>query len=91
MDERIQLCTTYIKEIEKNVKEKAKSKYGIDLELEAFILSISRYDDIKKSWEDGRFKTKSFNDAKEEFKKHNIIFQESKNYIEEIFEKIDIN
>lgn len=88
-NEKIQLCTTYIKEIENKVKEVIKSRgESINLELDAFIVSFSEYDDIKQVWEDGRFKDKSFDEAKEEFEKHHIIFQEDKDYIEKLVSKM---
>ena len=70
-DEKIQLCSSYIKEIEKKIGKN-------DLQLDAFILSTSSYNDIKDIFGKG-------NHTKEEFEKHNILFQEDK---ETNFERI---
>jgi len=89
-NEKVKICTTYIKEIENRVKEMMRNKgEPIELELDAFLISVSKYDDIKSIWEDGRFKDKSFDEAKEEFEKHHIIFQEDKDYIKKLVSKIN--
>ena len=78
-DEKIQFCTSYIKIIEKNVKRKIKEKKLKDqLELDAFIISVSDYASIKDIY-GAR--------SKEEFEEHNVIFQEGE-YINKIIEKI---
>lgn len=83
-DEKIQLCTTVIKEIESKIYEDfSKNDKNIDLQLDAFIVSVSRYDDIKRIFGNG-------NHTKEEFEKHNILFQEDDKYIKKIFKKIGI-
>ncbi len=76
-DEKIQLHKT-IKEIEKEIqldKEPFKPK------LESLILSVSNYDDIKKTFGDG-------NIPKEEFEANHILFMEDKDFIDNIFENI---
>jgi len=65
-DEKIQFCVSYIKDIEKKIGKE-------DLELKAYILSVSRYDDIKRIFDDGR---KTIQD----FTNHNVIFQEDVEY-----------
>jgi len=77
-DDKIQLCSSYIKEIEKKVNEKLNG--SATLILNAFIISASSYDDIKATFEEGK-------STKEEFEKHNIVFQEDKEYIQKIFKK----
>jgi len=90
-DDKIQLCISYIKEIEKNVNEKLKEKADmISMKLDAFIISVSRYDDIKKTWENGRFSDIDYNDAEEEFERYNILFQEDETYIQKILEKAGV-
>ena len=90
-DDKIQLCVSYIKEIENRVREELKRKGEIvNIKLEAFIISVSKYDDIKKTWEDGRFSDIDYKDAEEEFNKHNILFQEDEEYIQKIFEKAGV-
>ncbi|MBW9220670.1 DEAD/DEAH box helicase family protein [Methanothermococcus sp. SCGC AD-155-M21] len=83
-DEKIQLCTFYIKEIEKRInKELNKKGETLNIQLDAFILSTSSYDDIKGIFGEGNY-------TKEDFEKHNILFQEDRNYIKKIFKKIGI-
>jgi hypothetical protein len=71
-DEKIQFCTSILKDIEKEVEKKVKN-----VELEAFILSTSKYDDIKKTFGTG-------NHSKEEFEQHHILFMEDPSYISRI-------
>jgi len=76
-DEKIQLHKT-IKEIEKEIKfDKEPSK----LRLESLILSISNYDDIKKTFGEG-------NIPKHEFEEHHILFMEDEDLIDKIFRNI---
>ncbi|MBW9222514.1 DEAD/DEAH box helicase family protein [Methanothermococcus sp. SCGC AD-155-C09] len=83
-DEKIQLCTFYIKEIEKRINNELNKKgETLNIQLDAFILSTSSYNDIKGIFGEGNYK-------KEDFEKHNILFQEDGNYIKKIFKKIDI-
>jgi len=90
-DDKIQLCVSYIKEIENRVREELKRKGEVvNIKLEAFIISVSKYDDIKKTWENGRFSDIDYKDAEEEFNKHNILFQEDVEYIQKIFEKAGV-
>jgi len=73
-DEKIQLHKN-IKEIEKEIKiDKTHKK----LKLESLILSVSKYKDIKKNFEDGK-------QAKEDFEKNHILFMEDKDLIDKIF------
>lgn len=81
-DDKIQLCVSYIKDIEKKISEELKSKgEKVNLQLDAFILSISNYDDIKGTFGEG-------NHTREDFENHNVVFQEDAEYLEKIFEKI---
>ena len=91
-DDKIQLCVSYIKEIENRVREELKRKGEVvNIKLEAFIISVSKYDDIKKTWVNGRFSDIDYKDAEEEFNKHNILFQEEDvEYIQKIFEKAGV-
>jgi len=83
-DDKIQLCVSYIKEIEKNVNEKLKEKErAIALILSAFIISVSSYDDIKTTFGEGNYE-------REYFEKHNIFFQEDEKYIQKIFAKAGV-
>jgi hypothetical protein len=82
-DDKIVFCTVYVKEIENKVKDeirKAQGKINLEL-LYAFILSVSEYDVIKSKFGNGIH-------SKEEFANHNILFQEDRDYIKKIFEKI---
>jgi superfamily II DNA or RNA helicase len=81
-DDKIQLCVSYIKEIEKKINEELKMKgEKVNLQLDAFILSTSSYNDIKDIFDSGKH-------SKEEFEKYNIFFQEDENYIKKILEKL---
>ena len=83
-DDKIQLCVSYIEEIEKNVNEKLKEKAeSITLTLDAFIISVSSYDDIKTTFGEGKC-------TREDFEKHNILFQEDDTCIQKIFEKAGV-
>jgi hypothetical protein len=83
-DDKIQLCTSYIKEIEERIKEEAKNKgMTVDLQLDAFIISTSSYDNIAKIFGEGNYK-------KEDFEDHNIFFQDKDNYIKKMLEKAGV-
>ena len=64
-DEKIQFCTTTIKEIEESVKNKVRTH----IELESYILSVTPYETIKAKFDTG-------NHSKEEFEQHNVVFLE---------------
>ena len=86
-------ATTYIniKEIEKVVNERLKkTREDVVLTLNAFIISTSKYDDIKKTWENGRFSNIDYKDAEKEFDRYNILFQEDETYIYKILEKAGV-
>ncbi len=76
-DDKIQFCNTVIKEIEKKFK---KTNPERDIKLDAFILSVTPYTDIKNIFGNGNYN-------KEQFEKHHILFQEDKTYLEKIFGK----
>ncbi|WP_049783081.1 hypothetical protein [Caldicellulosiruptor acetigenus] len=59
-DDKIQFCTTFIKEIEKKIARN-------DLELDAYILATSEYDKIKKIFGEGKYNL-------DDFTKHKVIF-----------------
>ena len=83
-DDKIQLCVSYIKEIENKVREELKKRgESANLILDAFIISVSPYNDIKPTFGEGKY-------TKEEFEKHNIFFQEDYAYIRKIFKKIGV-
>jgi len=76
-DEKIQLHKT-IKEIENEIEfDKDRSKPR----LESLILSVSNYDDIKKTFGDG-------NIPKHEFEEHHILFMEDEDLMDKIFKNI---
>jgi hypothetical protein len=73
---KVLFCTNQIKEVNDYLNKKiiAKKK-KIEIELSAFILSITNYDEIKKNW--GSAET-----TKEDFNKNNILFiEENKDYL----------
>ncbi|MHC1590702.1 MAG: DEAD/DEAH box helicase family protein [Candidatus Helarchaeales archaeon] len=84
-DHKIQLCASFIKEVEINVNEELKRKGERDkLQLDAFIISVTPYDDIKTTFGNGRH-------SEEEFEEHNVIFQENAGYVRKIFKRIGID
>lgn len=74
-DEKIRLHTT-IKEIERQMGR-------TDVSLESFIVSVTEYDDIKKTFGEGNY-------SREDFAIHHVLFQEGE-YIRNLFELISIN
>jgi len=72
-DEKIELHRV-IKDIEKKLNNPK-------VRLESFILSVSRYHDIKETFEDGKRK-------KEEFEEHHVLFMEDEDLIEKLFKKL---
>jgi hypothetical protein len=84
-DDKIQLCVSYIKEIEDKIKQELKKKGDdINLTLDAFIISVSSYNDIKSTFGEG-------NHSKEDFENHNILFQDDVNYFRKIMNKVKQN
>lgn len=83
-DDKIQFCASYIKEIESTIREQLKEwDKKINIELYAFIISVTKFDAIKSKFGEGKYSQK-------EFEAHNIIFQE-KGYIKKIFQKIGLD
>jgi hypothetical protein len=83
-DGKIQLCVSYIKKIEKKVNVELKRKgERVNLQLNAFIISVSSYDDIKTKFGEGKY-------SKKEFEEHNIFFQKDGGYLKKIFERIGV-
>ncbi len=76
-DDKIQLYKS-IKEIEKELKI---NKTHHKLRLESLILSVSKYNEIKKTFGEG-------NIPKQEFEKHHILFMEDDDLIDKIFQNI---
>jgi hypothetical protein len=71
-DDKIQLHKD-IKEIEQEVKKKYPG-----VKLESSILSVSKYKDIKDTFEDGKR-------AKEDFEKRHVFFMEDKHMMDKVF------
>ncbi len=83
-DDKIQLCTSYIKEIEERINKELKRKQEpVTLTLNAFIISASSYEDIKTIFGEGKY-------TKDDFEKHNILFLDDNSYINKIFKKAEI-
>ena len=81
-DEKIQLCGSYIKEIEQQInKELDKNGVKENLQLDSFILSVTSYNDIKNIFNER-------NSTIDDFWKHNVVFQEENDYIKRIFEQV---
>lgn len=76
----------FIHYIEKEINEKIKNEFNVNLQLHAFIISVSRYEDIKETFGEG-------NHSQKEFEEYNIFFLEDKgnnryDYLEKICKKI---
>lgn len=71
-DEKIQLHKN-IKDIEQEINKK-----NPNVKLECWILSVSKYEDVKKSFENGK-------KEKKEFEKNHILFMEDTQLVEKIF------
>ena len=83
-DNKIQLCVSFIKEVEEKINKELRNKgETANLQLDAFILSTSSYNDIKDTFGNGKH-------AREEFEKHNVIFQEDGEYFEKIFGRASV-
>ncbi len=82
-DDKIQFCTSYIKKIEEKINEELKNKEEKIYLQDAFILSISSYEDIRNTFGEGNY-------TKDDFEEHNIVFQEDTEYIEKIIERIGV-
>ncbi|MBM4309877.1 MAG: hypothetical protein FJ119_02875 [Deltaproteobacteria bacterium] len=82
-DDKIVFCTEIIQEINSSAQEKLKSsKLDLSLKLDAYILSVSGYRDLVKSWGN--------RDAKrEDFKANHVLFiDENKQYLQELFQSV---
>ena len=79
---KVLFCTKQVKEINESLKEKiSKEKKEIDIELSAYILSVTKYDDIKQNW--GSEKT-----SQEDFTRNNILFiDDNKEYLLQLFDE----
>ncbi|WKZ69728.1 MAG: DEAD/DEAH box helicase family protein [Melioribacteraceae bacterium] len=79
---KVLFCTKQVKEINESLKEKiAKEKKGLEIELSAFILSVTKYNDIKENW--GSERT-----SKEDFTRNNILFvDDNKAYLQQLFDE----
>ncbi len=88
-DDKVQFCVSYIKEIEKEVNKGLKrTKGSFYLQMDAFILSVSPYYEVKSVFGEG-------NHSLEEFEEHNILFQESYSngeteYLRKIFKRVGV-
>jgi hypothetical protein len=78
--DKIVFCTQLIKKINKSIQQKIqKSKKDFKVNLNAFILSVTPYEDLRKNWGN--------RDAtKQDFINHNVLFiNEDKHYLNQIF------
>lgn len=82
-DDKIVFCTEIIQEINASAQQKLKSsKLDLSLQLDAYILSVTGYRDLVKSWGN--------RDAKrEDFKANHVLFiDENKQYLQELFQSV---
>ena len=82
-DDKIVFCANTIQEIDKAIQQKiVKEKLDMKVKLDAFILSVSKFVDIKASWG-------SSGATKEDFKINHVLFvEEDKDYLNVLFENI---
>ncbi len=83
-DDKVRFCTTYVKDINKRLcVELEKGDKDFDIQLDAFVLSISSYEDVRSTFGEG-------NHTREDFERHNIVFQEDPEYLNKIFKKVGV-
>lgn len=82
-DDKIVFCTRTIQDINESIKERnRRENLEWDVTLNAFILSVSGFDDIRRSWGDAHAE-------KEDFSRNHILFlDDDKGYLNELFEKV---
>ncbi|TVM02700.1 MAG: hypothetical protein CV087_09025 [Candidatus Brocadia sp. WS118] len=82
-DDKILFCSNTIQEINISIREKAKKqKKDLDINLDAYILSISKFQEIKNNWGNS-------DATQEDFRKNHVLFiDDSKNYLNELFGKV---
>jgi hypothetical protein len=68
------------KELE-TLSQALSQRHQRQVRLTSFILSTSRYEEVKKAFGTG-------NHTKEEFYEHHVLFQEDHNYVEQLFAKL---
>jgi hypothetical protein len=84
-DDKIQFCVSELPEISKRLIEELNRKGEIiNLQMSAFILSVSEYDKIRETWHDGKFRDIRFENAKKEFERYKILFVEDPEYMRKI-------
>jgi len=79
-NDKIVFCSDMIQEINNSIQQKIKNeKLDVEVKLDAFILSISEFADIKTTWGN--------RDAtKEDFRNNHVLFiEENKSYLNELF------
>ncbi len=82
-DDKIVFCTEIIQEINASVQEKIKTMQpGLGVKLDAYILSITCFSDLRKSWGN--------RDAKrEDFRTNHVLFiDEDKLYLKDLFRSV---
>ncbi|WP_457565556.1 hypothetical protein, partial [Caldithrix abyssi] len=82
-DEKIIFCNETIKNIEQKIISRMKHKgEKTEISMKAFVLSLSKFEDIKDSWGER-------NSTIEDFINHNVLFlDDKKHYLVKIFENI---
>jgi len=81
-DEKIQICTAFIKDIETRIREEMERRGKSEkIQLFGFIISVSNFDSIRHYFGNGKH-------TKEEFNQHNIYFINDEGYLNDIFSKV---
>ncbi len=86
-DDKIVFCTRTIHDINESIRQRNKREdAACEISLDAFILSVSDFEDIRRSWGDAHAE-------KEDFRRNHILFvDDDKGYLNEIFKKaLDAN
>jgi hypothetical protein len=84
-DDKIQFCVSELPEISQRLIEELNRKGEIiNLQMSAFILSVSEYDKIRETWHDGKLRDIRFENAKKEFERYKILFVEDPEYMRKI-------
>lgn len=79
-EDKIVFCSSQIREINERIQQKlAEDKSELEVSLDAYILSVTGYDEIKRHWEDSTT-------TEEDFARHHVLFMdEEKEYLGRLF------
>lgn len=82
-DDKIVFCSTLINDINTAIRQKASDeKLAVDVVLNAYILSVTDYDSVKKQWGDSGATEKDFENN------HVLFMEDSKAYLNVLFKQV---